>query len=97
MLYYFLLWFTWFLVAMTFIFVHGICYVSWPRLVSVKDTVFYDGPGFRKYWHGMGLDTKKAKSGVNSGLEKTALLKSKPMIMMEKWAGGGNDGDKRVD
>ncbi|KAL1697459.1 SacI homology domain-containing protein [Schizophyllum commune] len=97
LLYYFLLWFTWFLVAMTFIFVHGICYVSWPRLVSVKDTVFYDGPGFRKYWHGMGLDTKKAKSGVNSGLEKAALLKSKPMIMMEKWAGGGNDGDKRVD
>ncbi|KAL1738648.1 SacI homology domain-containing protein, partial [Schizophyllum fasciatum] len=94
LLYYFALWFTWFLVAMTFIFVHGICYVSWPRLVSVKDAVFYDGPGFRKYWHGMGLDMKKTKSG----LEKAALLKSKPMVMMEKWAGGGGgDGDKRVD
>ena len=83
--------------SVVFIFIHGIEYVNWPKLLPLSDIVHYDGPGFRKYWHGMGLDTKKAKSGVNSGLEKTALLKSKPMMMMEKWAGGGNDGDKRVD
>lgn len=53
--YYFLFWFVWVAVSLTFIIVHGIEYVNWPRLLPLSDIVFYDGPGFRSGNHGKGF------------------------------------------
>ena len=53
--YYFLFWFVWLATSLTFIIVHGIEYVNWPRLLPLSDIVFYDGPGFRSGNHGKGF------------------------------------------
>ncbi|RPD81689.1 hypothetical protein L226DRAFT_527952 [Lentinus tigrinus ALCF2SS1-7] len=53
--YYFLLWFTLAAVSLLFIFLHGIDYVNWPRLLPLTDIIYYDGPGYRAARHGMGL------------------------------------------
>ncbi|KJA26115.1 hypothetical protein HYPSUDRAFT_36978 [Hypholoma sublateritium FD-334 SS-4] len=60
--YYFLLWFSLFAVAMTFIMIHGIDYVSWPRLNPLTDVIYYEGPGFRSGHHGKGLSGKEEPS-----------------------------------
>ena len=36
-------------------FVHGIQYVSWPRLIPLTDVIYYNGPGYRSARHGMGI------------------------------------------
>ena len=56
MFYYFLLWFFLFAVAMVFIVIHGIDYVSWPRLNPPTDIIYYNGPGYRSGHHGKGLN-----------------------------------------
>jgi hypothetical protein len=38
-----------------FIFIHGIDYVSWPRLLPPTDVIYYNGPGFRSGNKGKGL------------------------------------------
>jgi hypothetical protein len=43
------------MMSLTFIFVHGIQYVSWPRLISLTDIIYYNGPGYRSARHGMGV------------------------------------------
>ncbi|KAF8905440.1 inositol/phosphatidylinositol phosphatase [Gymnopilus junonius] len=53
--YYFLLWFTLFSIAVAYIIIHGIDYVSWPRLLPPTDIIYYTGPGFRSGHHGKGL------------------------------------------
>ncbi|KAF8078309.1 SacI homology domain-containing protein [Lyophyllum atratum] len=63
--YYFLLWFSLLAVALLFILVHGIDYVSWPRLIPATDIIYYTGPGFRSGNHGKGLKD-------NFGLAKRA-------------------------
>jgi hypothetical protein len=60
--YYFLLWFTLLAAAVTFMFIHGIEYVSWPRLNPLTDFIYYNGPGFRSARHGMGLNSKAVPS-----------------------------------
>lgn len=55
LLYYFLLWFTLIAISLTFIFIHGIDYVNWPRLVPLTDIIYYDGPGFRSANNGKGF------------------------------------------
>ena len=55
LLYYFLLWFALVALSLTFIFVHGIEYVNWPRLLPLSDIVHYDGPGFRSGNKGKGF------------------------------------------
>ena len=52
---YFLLWFTIFGISLLFILVHGIDYVSWPRLISLTSIIHYNGPGYRGGNHGKGL------------------------------------------
>jgi len=44
--------------------VHGISYVSWPRLNPLTHIIYYDGPGFRSARHGMGVkgNTKAAET-----------------------------------
>jgi len=67
LLYYFLLWLTVFGLSTAFTFIHGLEYVSWPRLMPLTDVIYYDGPGFRSAHHGKGfgipaLDVAKWKS-----------------------------------
>ncbi|KAG6869151.1 hypothetical protein C0993_012250 [Termitomyces sp. T159_Od127] len=51
--------------ALLFMFVNGIDYVSWPRLIPLTDIIYYNGPGFRSGNHGKGLKD-------NFGLAKRA-------------------------
>lgn len=53
--YYFLLWFILLAIAVTFILVHGIDYVAWPKLNPPTDVIHYQGPGFRSAHHGKGI------------------------------------------
>lgn len=79
--YYFLLWFWLLAVSVLFILVHGIDYVSWPRLIPLTENIYYNGPGFRSGRHGMGvkgtgkgIDTKqRAKWAVNGRIEEVEL------------------------
>jgi hypothetical protein len=54
--YYFLLWFCFASLSLTFIFIHGIEYVSWPRLIPPTDVIYYNGPGFRSGHNGKGIN-----------------------------------------
>ena len=62
--YYFLLWLVLVVVSLTFIFIHGIEYVNWPRLLPLSDIVHYDGPGFRSGHHGKGLGIRALDAAV---------------------------------
>lgn len=53
--YYFMFWFSLLTAALMFMFIHGIDYVSWPRLIPLTDVIYYNGPGFRSGDHGKGL------------------------------------------
>jgi hypothetical protein len=53
--YYFMLWFTLLAVGLLFILIHGIAYVSWPRLIPPTDIIYYSGPGFRSANNGKGF------------------------------------------
>ena len=55
LLYCFLLWFTLISISLAFIFIHGIEYVNWPRLVPLTDIIHYDGPGYRSANKGKGF------------------------------------------
>ncbi|KAI6005178.1 SacI homology domain-containing protein [Pisolithus orientalis] len=55
LLYYFMLWFMIAMLSIIFIMLHGIEYVSWPRLIPPTDIIHYNGPGFRSAHHGKGL------------------------------------------
>jgi hypothetical protein len=68
LIYYFALWFTLVVVSTIFIFIHGLDYVAWPRLLPLTELIHYNGPGFRSGHHGMGfgLDFNKLKSGANA-------------------------------
>ncbi|KAI0308011.1 SacI homology domain-containing protein [Multifurca ochricompacta] len=68
LVYYFALWVTLVVLSTTFILIHGIDYVAWPRLLPLTDVIHYDGPGYRSSHHGtgFGLDFGKLKSGANA-------------------------------
>lgn len=68
LVYYFALWFTLVALSTIFILIHGIDYVSWPRLIPLTNVIHYNGPGFRSGYHGtgFGLDFGKLKSGANA-------------------------------
>lgn len=53
--YYFLLWFSMAFISVVFIVLHGIQYVSWPRLQPPTDIIYYEGPGYRSGHKGKGL------------------------------------------
>ena len=69
--YYFLLWFFLFAIAMTFVIIHGIDYVSWPRLNPLTDVIYYEGPGFRSGHHGKGLSGKEEPSWKKGRLQSS--------------------------
>ncbi|EAU93141.1 inositol/phosphatidylinositol phosphatase [Coprinopsis cinerea okayama7 len=87
--YYFLLWFTVFTAAMTFILIHGIDYVAWPRLNPLTDIIYYNGPGFRSARNGMGW------AGSHSQTGKKALWGSNGKVLTDEVELGGLK--KRVD
>ncbi|KAG7099546.1 hypothetical protein E1B28_001380 [Marasmius oreades] len=71
--YYFVLWFTLLAISLAFIVIHGILYVSWPRLIPLTNVIYYSGPGYRSGRHGMGLSGEmsitsgKSAKYLNSG------------------------------
>jgi phosphatidylinositol 4-phosphatase len=75
--YYFMLWFTFLLVSLTFIFVHGIRYVSWPRLIPMTDVIHYNGIGYRSAHHGMGLGRTAKAFTVAQSMGVTLLSKGR--------------------
>src|SRR6267154_2287153 len=65
--YYFALWFTLVVLSTIFVFIHGLDYVPWPRLLPLTYTIHYGGFGFRSGYHrtGFGIDLSKLKSSGN--------------------------------
>ncbi|KAG6820754.1 hypothetical protein H0H93_012018 [Arthromyces matolae] len=61
--------------ALIFIFIHGIDYVSWPRLIPPTDVIYYNGPGYRSGNHGKGLQNniEVAKRMKWLGTKRTRL------------------------
>ncbi|KIM67102.1 hypothetical protein SCLCIDRAFT_1210582 [Scleroderma citrinum Foug A] len=53
--YYFVFWLVVSVLSICFIVLHGIEYVSWPRLIPPTDIIYYKGPGFRSGHHGKGF------------------------------------------
>ncbi|KAF8624894.1 hypothetical protein AX15_005762 [Amanita polypyramis BW_CC] len=53
--YYFLFWFVVLSLSLAFILLHGIDYVSWPRLLPPTNVIYYSGPGYRSGHHGKGI------------------------------------------
>ncbi|KAF7310606.1 SAC domain-containing protein [Mycena chlorophos] len=81
--YYFFIWLTLLTGALIFIVIHGIDYVSWPRLLPSTEYIYYNGPGFRSARHGMGLgkgDGPKTRMGTtmsakwSSGRKRTGSV-----------------------
>lgn len=57
--YYFALWVFLAFLSFAFIIVHGIEYVSWPRLIPSTEAIYYNGPGFRSAHNGIGFGRVK--------------------------------------
>lgn len=80
--------------------IHGIDYVSWPRLIPQTDIIHYKGPGFRSGEYGKGLPgpiarrlklfykTAKSPNGVVNNGRKGTHTEIEEIEMGEK---------KRVD
>ncbi|THH17404.1 hypothetical protein EW146_g3395 [Bondarzewia mesenterica] len=76
--YYFAFWILILSLSLAFIFIHGIDYVAWPRLLPPTDVIHYNGPGFRSAHNGkgFGMDIGKLKAGASaqwlaSGVRRT--------------------------
>jgi hypothetical protein len=67
--YYFLLWLSAVVLCSVFILVHGIFYVTWPRLAPLSDLIEYDGPGV--------FTTKRGRGIVLNGHRKATHLRSR--------------------
>ncbi|KAF9073776.1 SacI homology domain-containing protein [Rhodocollybia butyracea] len=86
LVYYFFLWIMLLLAATIFMVTYGIDYVSWPRLIPLTSTIYYDGPGYRSAKHGMGLKGMDVKLGLDqsakwlSDKRKVAIEENIPMV-----------------
>ena len=66
----------WFILLSTsviFIFIHGIEYVSWPRLIPLTNIIYYQGSGYRSSHHGKGMGVSGGKAGRLSRLEEIEM------------------------
>ncbi|KAL4068253.1 SacI homology domain-containing protein [Scleroderma yunnanense] len=79
--YYFVFWFVVSTLSICFIMLHGIEYVSWPRLIPPTDIIYYKGPGFRSAHHG---------KGFTGPIGRKFSISRKPLSV------GGMDGRKRA-
>jgi hypothetical protein len=94
-----MLWFVIASLAVTFMMMHGIEYVSWPRLVPPTDIIHYKGPGFRSAHNGKGfpgpLAHKLDLSGQLNGFGARLLLNGRKRALT---VSGMEEGTKkRVD
>ncbi|KAJ8474491.1 hypothetical protein ONZ45_g15934 [Pleurotus djamor] len=55
LVYYFLIWVSLLSATLIFIVIHGVDYVSWPRLLPPTDVIWYSGPGYRSADNGKGI------------------------------------------
>ncbi|KAF9568524.1 inositol/phosphatidylinositol phosphatase [Agrocybe pediades] len=78
--YYFLLWFSLFAVAMVYIIIHGIDYVSWPRLNPPTEVIYYNGPGYRSAHHGKGLHGKDEPSWKKTNWAAKVSRRTKSIV-----------------
>jgi hypothetical protein len=74
-----MLWFTFASLSLIFVFIHGIDYVSWPRLLPPTDVIYYNGPGFRSGNSGKGfggsvgnMDYKTGARWLSTGRKRSA-------------------------
>jgi len=94
-----MLWFTIASLAVMFMMVHGIEYVSWPRLIPPTDIIHYEGPGFRSAHNGKGFTGPLAQkfdlSGQSDGFGVRLLLNGRKRALT---VNGMEEGTKeRVD
>ncbi|KAJ7275405.1 inositol/phosphatidylinositol phosphatase [Mycena haematopus] len=91
--YYFVLWIVLLSISLIFIRIHGIDYVSWPRLLPSTDYIYYTGPGFRSAHHGKGFggdNAPKTRSGTSISAKWLNSGKKRISVAIE-------EGGKRVD
>ncbi|KAI0044382.1 hypothetical protein FA95DRAFT_1545168 [Auriscalpium vulgare] len=83
--YYFVLWLSLLALSVTFVFIYGIDYVSWPRLLPPTDIINYSGPGYRSGDHGkgLGLDVGKLKAGASAQWMAHGLRRDKHLEEIE--------------
>ncbi|TEB24153.1 hypothetical protein FA13DRAFT_1797518 [Coprinellus micaceus] len=82
LLYYFLLWLSIFATAVAFIIIHGIQYVSWPRLNPLTDIIYYNG-GFRSAHNGKGLQATAHLDARKNKFLTTGKLHKHPVEQVE--------------
>ena len=71
--------------SLVFIFLHGIEYVNWPKLLPLSDIVHYDGPGFRSGHNGKGMGIPAFDSRAASPMtHKRAISKLEEIEMGTK-------------
>ncbi|KAK7064539.1 SAC domain-containing protein [Favolaschia claudopus] len=75
--YFYAIWLTLLSLSLIFIVLHGIDYVSWPRLIPSTEYIYYTGPGFRSAHHGKGFggdNLPKARSGtrMSGGIKRAS-------------------------
>ncbi|KAJ7225879.1 SacI homology domain-containing protein [Mycena pura] len=92
--YYFVLWFGLLAIALVFIVIHGIDYVSWPRLIPSTDYIYYTGPGYRSAHHGMGFSKEGPKTRMGTSMSTKWLNSGRKRVGI----GAVEEGEKkRVD
>lgn len=65
LVYYFMIWLSFASLSLLYIFMHGVHYVSWPRLNPPVEAIYYNGPGFRSGRKGLG--SLSTRSGIVTG------------------------------
>lgn len=87
------------LLALAFIFAHGMEYVAWPRLNPLTDVINYDGPGLRAKGKGRGVGLPGLGFSHKKGLGNAPGVAIKRSA--SKWVGEeiemGTLARKRVD
>ncbi|KAF8584507.1 hypothetical protein K439DRAFT_1646925 [Ramaria rubella] len=81
LIYYFSIWVSLILLSLSYIFMHGVEYVSWPRLNPQTEAIYYNGPGFRSGRKGLGrlgipgdvLANDVKRKRANSRLEEVEM------------------------
>ena len=68
--------------AISYILIFGVNYVSWPRLIPLTDAIDYDGPGARSSKRGRGVGSL-VKPGVKAKDERLSngfVREAKPPV-----------------
>jgi phosphatidylinositol 4-phosphatase len=56
--------------SLAFIVIHGIDFVSWPKLIPLDGVIYYTGPGYRSAHNGKGIGGgEKLKVGLSQSVK----------------------------